>query len=286
MRVSDALTAAAAALQVACVANSRREAASLLCFALGRPNSFLVAHPEYELAADEAARFDEYVGRRSAREPFQHISGLQEFWGLDFEVSRDVLIPRPETEILVEAAIEILQASAHPRFCEIGVGSGCISVSVLHSVATAKGVAVDISPAALAVAKRNAARHGVDERLDLIEGSLFGDIDTTFGLIVSNPPYIPNADINVLQPEVRDFEPHTALAGGPSGLDIVKEIIECAPRYLQSDGVLLVEIGYGQAAEVCKMLPREVWGETHFLSDLQGIERTLHARLKSHGRTK
>ncbi|MFZ1700792.1 MAG: peptide chain release factor N(5)-glutamine methyltransferase [Pyrinomonadaceae bacterium] len=286
MNVSIALRAATDALNEAGLTDGRRESASLLCFALDRPNAFLIAHPEYELTTDEAARLEEYIKRRAAREPFQHITGRQEFWGLDFEVSSAVLIPRPETEILVEAAIATLQTSVHQRFCEIGVGSGCISVSILHSVANAKAVGVDISPAALAIARCNAAKHRVDERLDLIQGSLFADIDTTFDLIVSNPPYIPDADIKVLQPEVRDFEPHTALAGGPSGLDIVEEIIECAPKYLQTDGVMLVEIGSGQAAAVRKMLAPDIWDETRFLLDLQGIERILHTRLKSHGRTK
>lgn len=286
MNVADALASASIRLDAAGVAEPRRESASLLALALNEPNTFLIAHPEYELTADEATRFENYVSRREKREPFQYIAGRQEFYGLDFEVTPAVLIPRPETEILVEEAIKELTKLAELgklselRFLEIGVGSGCIAVSILANVPTATAFATDISPAAIEVARRNAERHNVADRLTLVEGDLFAGVEGRFDMIVSNPPYVPDGDIADMQTEVRDFEPHNALFSGADGLDIVRRIIGDAPKHLNSGGFLFIEIGIGQTEQLKGHFVPSVWGAPQVLTDLQQIERTVKVRLR------
>ena len=166
----------------------RREAKSLLAFALEKDQTFLIAHPEYQLNTEQEKHFSKLLERRAAREPFQYITGKQEFYGLDFIVSPDVLIPRPETEIIVENAIEVLKKKSNPRFCEIGVGSGCISISILNEIKTATAIGVDISENALQIARQNAEKHSVENRLELKVSDMFSNIkDKKFDLIVSNP---------------------------------------------------------------------------------------------------
>lgn len=274
MNISTALSNAADQLKAASVADPRREAASLLALALDKPNTFLIAHPEYELTSDEATLFESHVARREKREPFQYIAGKQEFYGLDFEVAPAVLIPRPETEILVEETIKELQKLDNPRFCEVGVGSGCISVSILANVANATAVATDISAAAIEVARRNAERHNVADRLTIIQGDLFAGVEGKFEMIVSNPPYVPDDDQVKMQPEVCDYEPHSALFAG-DGLEVVRRLIDEAPRFLIPEGSLLIEIGIGQSDQI--VADRF---DINYATDLQGIERTLIARIK------
>lgn len=283
MNIADALKKAADILENAGVADPRREAASLLALALDKPNTFLIAHPEHELTDAEKIRFESFTARREKREPFQYIAGRQEFYGLDFEVTPAVLIPRPETEILVEQAIrELSKLSKLSKlsFLEIGVGSGCISVSILASVPTATAVATDISPEALAVARRNAERNGVADRLVLKQGDLFAGVSEKFHMIVSNPPYIPDADLARLQPEVRDYEPHNALFSGTDGLRIISRIINEAPEHLISGGLLLMEIGFGQAKKLGAYFDPSIWHEPEFLWDLQDIKRIVKNSLR------
>ncbi len=279
MTIAEALSTATARLTENEVSEPRREAASLLSFVLQKNTAFLIAHPEYQLAPTENDAFENVVTRRSAREPYQYIVGRQEFYGLDFEVVPGVLIPRPETEILVEAAIKILADSENPNFLEIGVGTGCISVSILHHAKHARADAVDISDAALDLAARNAAKHEVAGRLTLSKGDLYHDITTNYDLIVSNPPYIPDTDLVGLQPEVGKFEPHTALFGGHDGLSVVRRIIAAAPEFLKPAGCLLIEIGFGQSASVKELFDPEIWGNVDFIPDFQGIPRIAKARL-------
>ena len=281
MNVADALAAARERLGAAGVADPVREAGSLLAFALSKTSTFLIAHPEYQLTHTETEIFASSLSRRVAREPFQYIVGHQEFYGLDFEVSPDVLIPRPETEILVEDAIAILRDAEEPTFCEIGVGSGCISVSILCNVQDARGVGVDISSAALAVAGRNAVTHRVDDRLELRGGDVFAAVSERFDLIASNPPYIPAGEVPGLQREVVDFEPHSALAGGHDGLDIIRLIIAGSPEHLRPHGVLLIEIGYGQSGDVAELIDPSIWEKPEFLPDLQGVPRVLKVRARN-----
>ncbi len=281
MNIAAALTQAREEFRQSGVADHNREASSLLAFSIKQSATFLIAHPEYELRASEKTLFDEGVKRRSNREPFQYIVGHQEFYGLDFVVSPDVLIPRPETEVLVEDAIQVLKRMENPTFCEIGVGSGCISVSILHNVKTTTAKGVDISDKALEVARANAAAHLVEDRIELRTGDIFGDVAGKFDLIVSNPPYVPAGDLPGLQPEVVNFEPHSALAGGDDGLDIVRGIVKDSPKHLASRGVLLIEIGFGQSDAVALLLDQSIWETPVFLPDLQGVRRILKVRARS-----
>jgi len=249
-----------------------------MAFVLDKDAAFLIAHSEDEISANQKILFESCVRRRAKHEPFQYIVGHQEFYGLEFEVTPDVLIPRRETEILVEQAIEILSTSENPRFCEIGVGSGCISVAILANVASAKAVGVDISEAALDVARRNAERHNVSERLTLFQSDVFTEVEGRFDLIVSNPPYIPRGHIDSLQAEVRDHEPHQALDGGQDGLDIIERIVREAPNFIEPRGFLLLEIGFGQAESVADLFDLEIWTRPDFFPDLQGIPRIVKAK--------
>lgn len=279
MNISDAIASAAEELENAGIPDPVREAGSLVQFAIARDRAFVVSHPEYELTDQELKIFTDAVSRRVAREPYQQIVGRQEFCSLDFVVTPDVLIPRPETETLVERAIEII-GEREARILEIGVGSGCISVSILKNCPKVSVLAVDISRAAIEVAKRNAAMHGVDGRLTIEDSDVYDDLDPQqFELIVSNPPYVPLADIATLQPEVRDHEPHVALTDGSSGLSIIERIVAGAPEYLKPQGHLLIEIGFGQHERVDSLFDRGIWTHVEFLADLQGIPRIVTAQI-------
>lgn len=259
-----------------------RTAASIVAAATGRGREFLYAHPEYELSSEEEARMGEFLRRRRLREPLQYILRQQEFYGLSFEVGPGVLIPRPETEILVGQTIAAMREKESPRLLELGIGSGCISVSILCNLPTARISAADISAVALDYARRNAERHGVSERLYLFESDLFDSVPReAFDAVLANPPYVAAGDLPALQPEVRDFEPPEALTDGADGLRIIRRIIAQAPDFLRSGGLLLMEIGAGQSGPVAEMFSGDDrWAGFSFLRDLQGIERTLVAQLK------
>ena len=279
-RVSDVINWASKTLEASGVSESRREAASLLGIALQRNRTFLIANPEYVLTEDEEVRFESFLERRSRREPFQHIAGKTEFWGKEFVVNPDVLIPRPETEMIVEEAIGLLVGKRDPQFCEVGIGSGCIAVSILAEIETAEASGFDISKKALAVTKKNAAELGVSDRLSLCVSDIFEKAgDRRFDIIVSNPPYIPESSISDLQVEVRDFDPIIALTDGKDGLSIIRRLIEDSPNYLKPNGFLLVEIGINQAANVKEMFDMNLWETIEILPDLQGIPRMVKAQL-------
>jgi release factor glutamine methyltransferase len=279
MTISDVLNPAAEILRDCGVAEYRREAASLLAFVLKRDDVFIVAHPEYQLTEAESAEYERVIERRSDREPFQYIVGRQEFYGLEFEVGPDVLIPRPETEKLVEEAIIIASKLVRPTVCEIGVGSGCISISILHNVPGASAIGVDISAGALSVARQNAERHNVIDRFDLRKGDVFEHLSDTFDLIVSNPPYVPDPQLEQLQAEVRKFEPEIALSGGAHGLDVISRIIARAHHFLHPGGVLLLEIGFDQSERVSALFDMSRWKTIDLLPDLQGIPRIVRASI-------
>jgi release factor glutamine methyltransferase len=227
----------------------RRDAQTLLGFVLERSRTYLVVHSDKRLSTTESERFRRCIQRRAAGEPVQHITGQQEFYGLEFEVTPDVLIPRPETEMLVEAGLELLaqsetthapgETSHAPGFCDVGTGSGCITISILHNHPQARAFALDISTAALAVARRNATRHDVAERVKFIESNLFANLesDARFDFIVSNPPYIAADELPTLAREVRDFEPRVALSPGADGLAVVRRLLDESPARLRPGGV-------------------------------------------------
>lgn len=275
--IKQLLTDATERLRAAGIADPRREASSLLAHVLGRDRTFQIAHPEYEPTEDERSRFESALARRAAREPLQYITQTQEFYGLAFEVGPDVLIPRPETELIVERAIGHLRDLPDPAFCEIGTGSGCITVATLANVPRARAVAIDISYSAIAVARSNAARHSVADRVEFLISDAFESVPESmlFDAVLSNPPYVAAAEMNGLQPEVRDFEPRNALTDESDGLSIIRRIIACAPRFLRPGGLMLIEIGAGQSPSVDAMIDRAIWTGPVFLKDLQSIERTL-----------
>lgn len=280
--VAELLRAAEERLSENDIPDARREAASLLCLALIRDRAFLIAHPEYEITESENELFQSVVHRRAEREPFHYITGVKEFYGLEFAVSPAVLIPRPETEMLVERAIGLLIGSKQRSFCEVGVGSGCISIATLSNVLNASAVGLDVSREALGVARRNAAANNVANRLDLRESDVFASLaeDERFDLIVSNPPYVPAPDLNGLQREVRDYEPWVALTDGNDGLSIIRSIVARSPQFLKPGGVLMFEFGMGQAEDVQAMFSPEIWQSAQVENDLQGIPRMIMADLR------
>ena len=263
------------------ITEPRRDAALLLGEVLNRDRSFMIAHPEHSVAADQLQKFREFIARRASGEPLQYITGHQEFFKLDFAVTPDVLIPRPETELIVEVALEILRPDQAARLLDIGTGSGCLAISILKELPNPRAVATDISASALKVARRNAERHGVTDRLRLIDSDLYSAMasDDVFDLLVSNPPYVPEADLKSLQPEVQ-YEPAVALAGGVDGLAIIRRILRDAPRFLCAGGHLIFEIGFGQSESVGALVGARDWQMIEIRRDLQGIPRTVVVRRK------
>ena len=278
MNIADALSLTTRELADSGVPDPRRDAALLVAFATGRDGTFLIAHPEADLTLNEEKLLSEMIRRRSAREPIQYITGRQEFYGLEFKVSPDVLIPRPETELLVESAIRFLDGKTPPRFCEIGTGSGCISIAVLHELKDAIAVAGDVSNDALAIAHANANKHGVVDRIRFVNSDVFAKIpNEEFDAVLSNPPYVPERDLETLQAEVRDHEPVVALTAGPDGLAVIERIVSDAPSRLGAGGILIMEIGFSQGEKVGRMLSNDVWKKVEFMADLQRIPRILMA---------
>jgi release factor glutamine methyltransferase len=285
-KIAEALTKAAADLRAAGIPDARADARALLSDTLGRDHAFLIAHSADELEPGALALFRERIARRATGEPVQYITGRQEFYGLDFEVSPAVLIPRPETELLVETALALLRdGDAPPLVCDVGTGSGCIPVALLHERRDALACGLDISPGALAVAARNAARHGVATRLTLLASDCFDALDAahaaSFNLITSNPPYIAESDIQRLQREVREHEPRLALTPGGDGLCVIRRLIAEAPRFLDAGGHLLIEIGYNQHEAVARLVDENVWTLLDIRRDLQGIPRVVVLRRTS-----
>ncbi|MGD9589064.1 MAG: peptide chain release factor N(5)-glutamine methyltransferase [Pyrinomonadaceae bacterium] len=277
--IESLLEAARDELEKNGIPSATREARSLLGFAIGKDAAFLIAHPEFNVSQDLAELFLDSVRRRARHEPFHYITGSRDFYGLEFEVSREVLIPRPETELLVERALEFLRTRPAQRFCEVGVGSGCITVSILFHAPNSEAVGLEVSEGALDIAGRNADRHGVGSRLVLRLSDVFQSLtaDERFDLIVSNPPYVPTNDLEGLQPDVRLYEPHIALTAGADGLAIIRSIVEDAPNHLTPGGRLLLEIGFGQAEAVMGLFDPARWTSATLHPDLQGIPRVVEA---------
>jgi release factor glutamine methyltransferase len=225
---------------------------------------------------DFHAVFDKLVARREGREPISQILGVREFWGLEFEVTRDVLTPRPETEGVIEACLE--HAAGAQLIADVGTGSGCLAVALAKELPTARVVALDISDAALAVARGNARRHGVDDRIRFVHAALSAGLEAV-DAIVSNPPYVPVRERESLPPEVRDHEPAHALFGGEDGLDVVRELLTRASRDLAAHGHLVFECGVDQADAIREMIAAANALELlEIRPDLAGIPRTVVAR--------
>lgn len=253
-----------------------RDAEILLIHLTGKNRAWLVAHGTDEVGGCTAIGYANLLERRFAGEPIQYITGEVEFFGLPFHVTRDVLIPRPETEHLVEKAIAIAAEFPSPRIVDIGTGSGAISVALAHHVPDSHITAIDLSPAALRIAEGNAHLNGVAERVRFLVGDLLAPVaDESFDIVVSNPPYVPERDGPSLAVEVRAYEPELALFGGFDGLEKYRRLIPAAALALRAGGYLVLEIGFGQEKAVNQLLRANGYQRIDGSPDLQGITRVL-----------
>lgn len=284
MTLRQALTAATAQLatDLHLSDQAHRDAELLLLHTLEIPRTTLLAHPDRELTRDQQRAYESALTRRLHHEPIQYITGQQEFYGLNLRVTPAVLIPRPETEHLVEAVLARLPANQPLKIADMGTGSGAIAIALAVHLPQAKITALDISLEALKIAETNARHHKVDDRIHFLRSDLLsafvkdasdGEI---FDAIVSNPPYVPDSDRDQLHPQVREHEPPTALFAGPSGLDIYRRLIPQAHAALKTNGLLALEIGHGQRDDLATLLA--TWDSVQFLSDLQSIPRIALAR--------
>lgn len=273
--IAESLREASQVLREAGVQEARRDAGSLLSSIIGKDRTFLISHAKDPVDDGDLVRFREAVARRASGEPLQYVTGVQDFFGREFRVTRDVLIPRPETELLVEAALKVIASNSTPLICDVGTGSGCIAVTLLCERNDACAIAVDVSQAALAVAAENAARHGVKERIVLRISDCFETIDSEFDLIVSNPPYVSADALPGLQREVRDHEPLVALSPGADGLRVIRRLLQDGPAFLKRSGHMIMEIGFDQGERVTDLIDRNAWQLADILPDLQGIPRIV-----------
>ena len=274
--IAEALKRASQELDQSGVAEARREAGSLLSHVIARSRTFLISHAEDQLSEDEWESVEKAVARRAAGEPLQYITGTQDFFGRAFRVTPDVLIPRPETELLVEAALQVMNAGA--LICDVGTGSGCIAITLLCERSDACAVAVDISEAALEVARENAAERSVQNRVEFVRSDCFSALNESaseFDLIISNPPYVSANALPGLQREVRDHEPLIALSPGADGLTVIRRLLLDAPEFIRGNGHLLMEIGFDQGETVQQLIDQNVWTLREIRPDLQGIPRIV-----------
>jgi len=255
----------------------------LLIFTLGLDRAYLYAHPERELTAPEQARYTEAISQRARGIPAQYITGHQEFWGLDLIVSPAVLIPRPETEHVIETVLHLVRdqvrapSPAATRIVDVGTGSGCIALALAKELPAAEIHATEISPPALEIARANAARHQLASRIRFYETDLLAGLAVhEFDFVVSNPPYVGDSEEDQVQLEVRKFEPRNAVFAGPTGLEVIERLIPRAHALLKPGGWLVMEISGTIAAGVQQLL--QDWKEVQFTRDLQGIARVASAR--------
>ncbi len=290
----ELVSAARARLEAAGIepTEAAMDAALLARHALGWDLARFLAHDTDPPPDGFAAGYDALLARRANREPMSVVIGRREFWGLEFEVTPDVLAPRPETELIIEAAVDLCGAGVPLLGCggagvppagiiDVGTGTGCLAICLAREFPGARVTATDISPATLVVASRNAARHAVSDRVSFVRTSLLSGLCGPAALIVSNPPYVATHDIPALPPEVRDWEPHAALDGGHDGLDIIRALLADAPRVLAPGGWLIVEFGFGQEDGIRAAVSRSALELVEIRSDLQGVPRTLVARITS-----
>lgn len=281
MTIRGALRQGAAALAAAGSASPRLDAEVLLGFVLGWERSRLFLHPERELTEEEAEGYGRLLARRREGEPVAYIIGEKEFWSISLRVDPRVLIPRPDTEILVEEALRLLppRGDRAPRLLEVGVGSGAVSIALAASRGDVRLIATDVSAAAVALARDNAAAAGVSGRIDFLVCSLFAGLRGPFDGIVSNPPYIADHEFADLPPEARRYEPPGALRGGPDGTFFHREIIAGAEGLLRPGGFLALEIGAGQRHILEELLRRSrAYDSVSFRGDYAGRDRVLRAR--------
>jgi release factor glutamine methyltransferase len=303
MDIRTALKKGIAQLREASVPSFTLTAELLLLHVLGRDRAWIYAHPEEEISAADAERLFALIARRSSGEPTQHLTGKQEFWGLEFEVTSEVLIPRPETEHVIEVALDRLAvrelragrrqtlSGEGLQIADVGTGSGCLAVALAKEQPGAKIYATDISPKALEVARRNAARHGFSDQVLFVECNLLDGVDQAavhqslvtshpsplFDLIVSNPPYVGRREVPTLPREVRDHEPEVALYGGEEGYELYAALIAQAAQHLKPGGILVLELGHTSLPAVQPLLDAPTWANVGVTNDLAGIPRVISA---------
>ena len=278
MTLREVVAQVAARLAAAGIEDARSEAWLLLAAASGRARAALMAGSD-SLSSAQEARLDALVRRRCAREPVAYVLGEKEFWSLRFEVGPAVLIPRPETETVVEAVLaQLPDRERRLRLLDLGVGSGCLLLALLSELPRATGFGIDDSSAALAVARRNAHRLGLAARASFRQGRWGEGVADRFDVVVSNPPYVAESEWAALQPEIREFEPRAALVAGPDGLASYRALAPDCARLLAQDGLCALEIGFGQGDAVAALLAAHGLVVVERLRDLAGIERCLVAR--------
>ena len=307
MQLKQALASAVERLEAADVGSPRMNAEVLLMLVLGADRAYLYAHPERELTPEEETRYDEVLAQRATGMPSQYITGHQEFWGLDFVVSPAVLIPRPETEHLVEAVLELARDVPRPKLVDVGTGSGCVALALAHELKNAEIYAVDLSDEALEVARANAARLQLERvrflRCDVLKPvfdappalipnshavSPSKDFSPSrgtptqqesgfhhFDFVVSNPPYVAFSEADKVQKSVFEFEPKMAVFAGENGLDVIRPLIEQAHDALKPGGWVALEIGYSMRNAVVNFLSPTMWDDVRVMPDLQGIPRVV-----------
>lgn len=268
------------------VSDERRCAALLLGQALGVDRTYLITHASDDVDETLYQTFSRMIERRAAGEPVQYITGHQEFYGLDFKVTPAVLIPRPETEFLIEQVIKYARLDDSTRqslMVDVGTGSGCIAVTLALQIKNARLLATDISSAALEVALENAERLGAKDRIDFLQGDLLAPLggrglESHLDFLVSNPPYIAMRDAPTLQREVLDWEPRAALFAGEEGLKFYRRLLDEGAQYVRRDGLFICEIGYTQLDAIRQMIDPKLWRLEEVTNDLQGIPRILTIR--------
>ena len=301
--VRTALREGLAQLREAQVPSYTLAAELLLLHVLGRDRTWIYSHPEEEIAASDIERYFALIHRRAAGEPTQHLTGKQEFWGMEFEVTQDVLIPRPETEHVVEVALDRLAArevragrlqtlsGEGLRIADVGTGSGCIAIALAKELPSARFVATDVSHGALEVARRNAERHGVANRVHFVVANFlekcgrWGVVSEeqdlleqlSLDMIVCNPPYVGRREATTLMREVREHEPEIALYGGEEGCELYPELIAQSASHLKPGGFLVLELGHDSLPVVQPLLDKSTWTNVSVTNDLAGIPRVLSA---------
>ena len=294
MDIRTALKLGIAQLHVANASSYALAAELLLLHATGRTRTSLYSHPEDQLTEPESQNYFALIERRAAGVPTQHLTGKQEFWGLEFEVTPDVLIPRPETEHVIEVALDRLALrdlhTKHSQnmsgegllIADIGTGSGCIAIALAKELSATRIYALDISPAALAVAQRSAARLGFSDRITFLESNLMRSVQAPlFDLIISNPPYIARREAPTLPREVREHEPSIALFGGEEGYELYAELITQSAAHLKPGGLLVLELGHDSLPAVQPLLDTPAWTNLGITNDLAGIPRVIAAERAS-----
>jgi len=281
VQLKETLALAVDRLQRERVPSPRMNAELLLMFTLACDRAHLYAHPERELTSEEAGRYEAALAERGKGVPAQYITGHQEFWGLDFVVTPAVLIPRPETEHVVETALELARANAWrggPRLIDVGTGSGAIALAMATELPQAEVYASDLSAEALEIARANAARLQLDGRVRFFESDVLETLPANlrFDFVLSNPPYVSVHEADKVQDVVKKFEPKMAVFAGEHGLDVIRRLIPQAKAVLDPGGYLLFEIGFTMAAAVAELLAG--WDDVHAVPDLAGIPRVMVAR--------